>query len=144
LLVTAGLMGMVRRDGGGARWSLIASGFALGLAMWTYPAARLVVPLLMVAWAIIAWRQPRESPRTNDTRNRWAFLLLGVIVGAAPMFVTLARHPEQLFARAQHVGLFATGSRADGLGEFFRQYAAHFDPVALFITGEGRALQYPP
>src|SRR5262249_31802073 len=48
LFVTAGLGLLVNSVRRPARGALISAGVALGLAMWTYPAPRLVVPILIV------------------------------------------------------------------------------------------------
>ncbi|MCK6486084.1 MAG: glycosyltransferase family 39 protein [Phycisphaerae bacterium] len=138
LLLTIGALLLIGKCGsaGGS----FVGGAALGAAMWTYAAPRLLVPLLGAAWLAGAGRRTNDNamnrPATGAAalarRRRtplWA--LAGIVFGAAPMLVALARHPQQVFARTSHVSMWREGRTFDAT-TLLKQYAAHYDPRRLF------------
>ena len=121
---------------GWVRW---LGGAALGLAMWTYPAPRLGMPVLAAAWA--AWRL---RDRGRGAMRDVGLLALGIAAGSLPLWLTLMQHPEQLFARASHVSLLQNTTLSEALAVFIRQYAEHFNPVTMVWVGERATHQFPP
>lgn len=129
-----GLAGAARRPS-----TRVLGGMLLGLAMWTYPAPRVVIPPLVAAWAW--WMHKRQ---TAAAWRQIVPLAAGVIIGAAPLWLTALAHPEIVLARASNVGVFsAAGSAGAKLAQVSRQYVEHFNPVTLSIVGERSTHQYP-
>lgn len=78
-------------------YSLLA-GFMLAMLAWLYPATRLLTPLLILAWLILA--SPRQKDVATATRKSMIAALAGLVIGACPLWITAISHPERLAARA--------------------------------------------
>ncbi|MGC9335906.1 MAG: glycosyltransferase family 39 protein, partial [Anaerolineae bacterium] len=82
----------------------LASGFLLGLSLYTYAAARFVPVVVVVFFAgLLLTRQGRALALPH--RRRWALLPLVALLVAAPLLAYFAGHPEQLLLRAKGVSL---------------------------------------
>lgn len=82
-----------------AIWAFVA-GVMLAWHTWIYPATRLFTPLFLVALLLIygsRWFQ-RGSDRRRHVSVAAAFL--GLVLGAAPIWLTALTHPERVAARA--------------------------------------------
>lgn len=150
LLLTIGVLTLIRAGGGSAAGSLVG-GAALGAAMWTYAAPRLLVPMLGVVWLVLGgWRavNSASTPRATGTappighRRTAPWALAGIVVGAAPMLVALARHPQQVLARTSQVSMWRAGGTFDAV-TLLKQYFAHYDPRRLFGEADAGSSIYP-
>jgi len=109
-------------------------GASLGLCAWVYPAPRLLIPVMLAALVLLFagrwWRALREAAERRVIIGG----LVGLVVGAAPLWLTLATQPEKLAARANSVLIWtAPIGVMDRLGWMFRNYAAEFSPITLFV-----------
>src|SRR5207253_2712229 len=79
---------------GAASWGwAVFGGALLALAAWDYPAARLLVPVLVLATFLVFYRPYRAVIRTAQ---RWIVVgfLGGLLIGASPVWLTWLRSPE--------------------------------------------------
>lgn len=124
---------------GGRRRDYAWSGLWLGLAFYTYNAAR-VLPLVVASFLLLeaaltiwqAWRQPVSRPALKITWcSRWRGLLLLACVCALliiPLAVAAVNDPAVLGTRAEQVSIFSFNSEGQvGAG--------------LLTTGAGRLIQ---
>lgn len=137
-LLTIGLSWLVRSRDAGSRVGGVVAGAALGVAMWTYAAPRFIVPVVLAAWWAIRLAQSR---RTVDAASslpprRVGWLLAGLLIGAAPMLLTLATHPEHVFARARYIASVGRQDLPATLTRSAIQYLRHFDPRYLCRGGD--------
>jgi 4-amino-4-deoxy-L-arabinose transferase-like glycosyltransferase len=158
LFVALTLFFLWRTLRGGRRLDAALTGVVLGLALYTYIAARLL-PLLVVLLCLVEWPM---------ARRRWRELALVAVVAlivAGPELAYFARHWEEMSRRAWDVSVFNQGAtELEGArntpGEALRNAAGMFfvagDPnwrhnwpgrpmfdlglAALFVAGLGLAL----
>lgn len=122
-----------------SRLSTALGGASFGIALWSYHAPRVAVPLLLLAAGLTLARHRIPSAQ----RTRW--LLLGTLAGSLPLWLTIMDQPSRVFGRAGEVALFRSAETVGAdLLQFARQYVAHFDPGVLFLTGDGRLNQSAP
>jgi len=130
---------------GPLRWPwMIAAGIAVGLSPYSYASMKLFVPALLLGIAILYRSSLRRQLGT--ARNRWALLaaVAAAAVVAGPMIKLTATDWDRVNARALSESLFHTEPTfGAALGKTVRQYAAHFGPDWLFITGHPYVDQSP-
>lgn len=147
------------RVGGRAAWASFA-GVMLAMHTWIYPATRLFTPvfvLIMAALYARPWiaqggdpiREPPPAdgvPKPSETqtgRRRRATrpvvvaAVLGLALGAAPLWLTAWRHPDRLAARSNATLLIHQDLSWGGrMAAFFRNYAANLDPRYQFLQAD--------
>lgn len=113
---------------GNQRWHLTISGIFFILSLVTYNSARLFIPFLLIAAAIIYRRQLSNKPKPT----------LKAIVVAALLFLPFL--PAQLdtlgFKRAGSTSYLDNLSPAKSLEKFTDQYSDNFDSNFLFFHGD--------
>lgn len=109
----------------------ILAGLAAGFLAWLYPATRLLTPLLFLAWLMTC--APRRAGVSTAKRSSIIAAVIGVVVGAAPLWITALAHPERLAARAG-VTIFATSDQplSARVSAVFKNYAANLSPQYQF------------
>lgn len=123
-----------RRD----RWLVLAA-LTLGLALYTYSIAKLLVPVLVLMCAFIGWRELRRHFRGAFA----AAVVLALL--ALPMVYLTWRYPEQMQGRYDQLAVFAPGrALPEAVREFAGLIAAHLSPGFLFLRGDADTLQHPP
>ncbi|MBN1551960.1 glycosyltransferase family 39 protein [bacterium] len=110
----------------------ITAPIILCLSLYTYVAARIVVPLLLLSSLIID-----VKPFTrNHFRNSFVVIIIFLIV-ATPMIWHAIENPEQFTLRYQQVSIWQQNqSFMNNSIQFFRNYLSHFSPSFLFISGD--------
>ena len=113
-------------------------GVCLGAAAWTYPAARFLVPVMIVGFLAVARRWVVRQFQTVSIRYAAVASLAGFVIGAMPVWWTWLRHPEQIAARAQATlvltqGNLSTRQKAAALG---LNYLREFAPDVLFLRSD--------
>ena len=125
--VTLSLYLFIKGVRGDSRF-IIASGAAFGLTLYTYRAAWVVLPILLLLIVVLYWRD------LWDKRNHSlaGAAVLGVI--AIPILLHLLSDSGD---RSQDAGILKLGL---GMGEtlnlFVRQYLSHFSLSFLFFEGD--------
>jgi 4-amino-4-deoxy-L-arabinose transferase-like glycosyltransferase len=115
-----------RRGGRGWWWG---AGASLGVGLYTYSIARLLIPL--VALAALA------SFRRSGARALRA-LLIPLLAAGLPMGAWMLKNPEALTARYGEVGLFAYhSSLLAAAGQFVHNYVTYVTPQFLILQGDG-------
>jgi len=131
LFLAAGAAALLHgiRDGR-PRWSwLLAGASILSLALYTYVAARFLVPLLLAGFAVAAAPALRRLGAF-----RAAALAAVVLVVAAPIArFTLTPQGQ---ARYQDVSLAARFGGAEAAWRFAGNYASYFSPAFLLTRGD--------
>jgi len=114
------------------RWrELAASCFVFALTVYTYPAARLFIPLIMVGFVILYRRECREH---------LVHLIIGFFVFLAallPYVLFTFAHYNEMQARWKFLSVF---QRDDGWRLFFLHYLQHLSPSFLFWNGNPYSL----
>ncbi len=128
----------------GRRRNFVYSGIALGLAMYTYLAAR-ALPLVLFFFSVLWFLITRTASQNNAAlaSRRVAansILVFGVaFVVALPLLAQFALHPADFFGRAEYVALVAdnnietnaSGARLANIAENARRVAGMF-----FLQGD--------
>ncbi len=122
---------------GGVRWAgMVLAGVVVGLSVYTYATAKLLIPALLLVVVVVYRRWFAAQLRTS--RGCWVLVaaVLAALVVAGPMVrVHLTEWPK-VNARAYTESLLhREATMAAALGIIARQYAAHFGPDWLFVTG---------
>ena len=113
------------------------AGVMLGLHTWCYPATRMFTPLLCLAIGLAFWRRLLALVANRDGRRILASGFVGVVVGAAPIWITALSHPERLAARAAvTMRIFAGGSTAAMTADLARNWLRNIDPRYLFLQAD--------
>lgn len=118
-------------------WKRAATaGIVLGAGLYTYPSARLFLPVCSAALLLIRFGLRRDRSILPA--------LIAALAAAIPLIVASASHPERLLSRAEAASLF---SNVQPLGSALllaaKQYAAHFMPGFLILHGDGNPLHSP-
>ncbi|MEE8385065.1 MAG: hypothetical protein V3S01_04035 [Dehalococcoidia bacterium] len=114
-------------------WAFLA-GLMLAANTWAYPATRLFTPLLAIAGVVIYRSHYRALWRTSATRKTLAAVTSGLLLGALPLVVTAASHPEHLAARARATLLTQKDlPPATTCLAFIHNFAENLDPRYLFL-----------
>lgn len=115
-------------DAGALPWSIIA-GVSLGLFFYSYTAARLLTPPLVLAAAVLVWK--------NHSWKLALVVLFAAAVCAVPLLFSESVMTGALFARYSVVGLH---HYVDNYTQWFvtvaQQYLAHFSPDYLLYGGD--------
>ena len=125
-----GLLLVTRADDQGRDRPALVGGLLLALAALTYPPARLVLPLLLLAWAVVARRAGRSS--------RPALLAAGPALLALVLLLpwTLGAHGGARLRDVLAVGQ-GSGPLADAWSAL-RGWALHFGPRFLWSGASSR------
>ncbi len=118
-------------------WRALAAGLLLGITCYGYPAVRLFLPPLAVAWAVVTVRG--WWPRLRVSQQRVALLtgLLGLAVTFGPLAWQHLAHPERIAMRGARIALWqADAPLGTRIGAIAGRYFAHFDPAFLFARGD--------
>lgn len=120
------------------RWGeALLAGAALGLGLYSYPSYRLFLPCMLVMLFLL-------RPVVLDRRALVGFAV-GLALATLPLMMATADHPERLFARARAAAVLGN---VEPLGQALLlmglQYAEHFSPRFLVLTGDGNPLHSPP
>jgi len=117
-------------------WSLLG-GLMLGLHMWVYPATRLFTPLFVIAaLAVYGRRYVRAAKLASGTRVILG-VAAGLVIAAAPLWLTAMSHPEKLAARARAtMHIHTGGTLANLLAELPLNWARNLDPRFLFLQAD--------
>jgi hypothetical protein len=116
---------------------MFSSGVFFSLAAYSYPPARLYIPLLIVPMLILKWKH----------HGLKKFSLMGFFTALA---ITIAPLAIKIFGgqnmqRFEDIGIFSekylssigkTNSLFDVSQVFIKNYLAHFDPVWIFVQGD--------
>jgi 4-amino-4-deoxy-L-arabinose transferase-like glycosyltransferase len=118
---------------------LILAGAVMGLSIYAYSTAKLLVPALVLLIGGLWWRDLKQRPKA-------ALVAVGVLVVLAlPMLYLSLRYPEQMQARYNQIALFRPGRPLPAaIAESVRLFIAHFSPRYLFVAGDADILQHPP
>lgn len=107
---------------------LYLSAVVWGITVYTYPVARLVVPIFLIALLIIYRKQIRRIDQVTS--------ILIFVLFYFPLFKFLT--PEKGLLRWNEISLFAnSGNVTEFVDKFFTHYTSYFNPVYLFLKGEG-------
>ncbi len=123
---------------------MIAAGVAIGLSPYSYASMKLFVPALLVGVAVL-YRQSLRRQLSNGS-GRWCFLAMvaAALLVAGPMIRVTLTDWDVVNARALTESLFHTEPTIGAaVAKTARQYAAHFGPDWLFITGHPYVDQSP-
>jgi hypothetical protein len=123
---------------------MLAAGAAIGLSPYSYASAKLFVPAILLTLVILYRSWLRAQVRTP--RGRWALvvLVLAALIVAGPMMKVHVTDWEKVNARAHTESLLhREESTPAALAIMARQYAAHFGPDWLFVTGHPYVDQSP-
>jgi hypothetical protein len=137
-----------------ALWALVG-GALMSLCAWTYPAARLAVPVFLLGLAAIQarswWTTWRNAPTCEIAiprqSGRWTFLFAaaGIVLAGLPMLLTVASHPERLSARAPVTVIFYDDLPwTELLWIVFLNILRELDPRYLFVNGQDLVFQPVP
>lgn len=108
----------------------VAGAVLLGIAVYTYAPARLVVPLILVAFCACMGRESLKENRRAYIPAALLFLLFWI-----PMFVyTLSAGA----ARLERVGVFS-GGIGSGLVSAIGNYFSHLNPLFIAVEGDANA-----
>ncbi len=124
---------------------LMGAGLVLGLALWTYHAFRVVVPLLLFGAAALYAKQIWTY--AAQPRGKWgmAAFLLGLLLGVGPFLWASITTPRQAWARALSTTLLSSSQgTTDIAGRILRTYCMHFSPSFLFTRGDPYIVQHVP
>ena len=122
--------------GRGRGWAILA-GLMLGLHTWVYPAPRLFTPLFCIALCLIFRNHLIQLARRQDGRLTLAALVVGLIVGTSPLWLTAITHPERLAARASVTLLdFRLPELPRSLSELSLNFLKNVDPRHLFLDAD--------
>jgi len=100
----------------------IISAFLLGLTVYTYPTARLLVPLYFLIIICILIEKPL---------HRLLFSLTSLIT-ITPFIAAVMQNPAIIFNRLNQISIF---SQPAPLKLFLTNYFGYFSPQFLFLTG---------
>jgi 4-amino-4-deoxy-L-arabinose transferase-like glycosyltransferase len=132
---TLGLTSLVHWTRG--RRTLAQALVLLGLSLYTYVPAKLVVPLFLAGFAVLFWRA---------LLARWRETLLAgtlLLVTAAPVAIFDLRHAEQAGSYFHNTTLLARAEPARELVRTFAaNYAAFFSPEFLFENSTDRIVRH--
>jgi 4-amino-4-deoxy-L-arabinose transferase-like glycosyltransferase len=136
LWLLAGREGIARRGKESTlRWTV--AGLLLAVGLYSYPSFRLFLPLILVlAWVF------KAGPRLS----RGSFALPAALaLGALPLLFASLAHPDRLLGRASAASVLGNVQPLGfALWVIVRQYARHFLPGFLFVSGDANPLQSPP
>lgn len=133
------------RVGSSAMAELAGAGFALGVALWSYHAMRIVVPALLMGGAVLGLRRLRAFARRPGGRPAFMALIGGFALGTAPFIFAWIKTPEQAWARASsRLLLQHTTGLLEAAKEMLGNYCMHFTPSFLFIEGDLSLVQSIP
>lgn len=153
----------------GGSWRHALAGAAFGLALYSYTAAKLLVPAFLVALAAIEKRDakwirfvadrvrrqaekapappipiaPSEPPVPVPavSRRDGVFLAVAFLLVVAPMIWVQAEHWDDIQTRFRAVSVFR---EENPLLAAWRSYVAHLSPRFLFLEGDANARQGLP
>lgn len=119
------------------RWPwLLGAGAAIGLSPYSYASAKLFVPALLLAAAILYRRWLAAQLRTSGGRRALAVMVLAALVVAGPMIKVHLTDWDKVNARALTESLLHRSPNVTtAIATIARQYVAHFGPDWLFVTG---------
>ncbi|MGA2233347.1 MAG: hypothetical protein ABSH22_20790, partial [Tepidisphaeraceae bacterium] len=114
----------------GCKWNAIAAGGCFSIALYAYPAARLMIPLFLVALLLL-----RKIP---------AILAFAATLCICCIPLVVCIFNGQLLARYQQIALFSSaGSHELGTSNFLyktwivgRNFASQFSASYLFVSGD--------
>ena len=120
---------------------MLPAGLTLGLALYTYLAGRLFLPLLMMGLLVIYRRE--LFCRADDLRRRrsaapWSRpavpLLLGLVLAALPLAVWGVLHPSEFIGHAAESA--GTGAPLRQASDATRRYLTYLGPDHLLTQGD--------
>jgi len=124
---------------------LAAAGCGLGLALWTYHAMRLVVPLLIAGGLVFGMARWRSVLVSRVGRRRCACFAAGFVLGVAPFARACIATPDEAWARASDRSIFKrSAGLSDAVAGALHHYAIHFSPSFLFLEGDHSLMQSVP
>ncbi|MHC4064274.1 MAG: ArnT family glycosyltransferase [Planctomycetota bacterium] len=149
LLERSGLLASRASEASGRRavlrwpWAL-AAGVAVGLSPYSYASTKLFVPALLIGIAILYRRALGQHLRRGQSRRALLVMIGAALVVAGPMLALTVTKWNKVNARAQSESLFhREPTLGAALSGTLRQYAAHFGPDWLFVTGHPYVDQSP-
>ncbi|MFQ5410680.1 MAG: glycosyltransferase family 39 protein [Phycisphaerae bacterium] len=114
-----------------------AAGLLFALHAWAYPATRLFTPLFCLAIGIISLSVYIKKTRSRPGSGTILAIVAGLIIGAAPLWLTALHHPGRLASRARATLLIQPDRHVpDMLREFATHYAANLDPRYAFLQAD--------
>jgi 4-amino-4-deoxy-L-arabinose transferase-like glycosyltransferase len=117
---------------------LLLSTLAFGLGFYTYPSARVFIPILYIGLLCI-YRDQLASRRALICACVLLFLLFMI-----PTVDFAIREPQHFFHRyRQTTVLSAEKPWTEGAGRFLKSYGLHFSPAFLFLTGDTNPRHHP-
>jgi len=115
-----------------AAWAFVG-GLLMGFHAWVYPATRLFTPLFLTGMVCLGVRPLIVLWKDRTTRRGLQVAMIGLIVGALPLWWTALNQPERLAARARAVLIFAQPWPLTMiLLEFMTNLGRNLDPRYLF------------
>ncbi len=114
-------------------WDWALSGFLFSCAMYTYPPARLQIPLLLVTLIFYEWG--RRS-------IHWRSVLSFTVVFILSLWPMVAGYDARRFNEISILNhdflrsIGSTGGPADIVRIFIHNYSLHLSPKFLFLTGD--------
>lgn len=117
-------------------WAVLA-GVMIGLHTWCYPATRVFTPLLGLAWLLASATRVMATLKHRDGRRILASVAIGLIAGAAPIWITVISHPERLAARAAvTMRIYAGGTAGAMAADLSHNFLRNIDPRYLFMQAD--------
>ena len=117
-------------------WDWALAGFLFACAMYTYPPARLQIPLMMATLVFYEWG--RRSLRWSSILSLATVFVLSLLPAINYMRGTLSRRFSEISILNHDYlhSLGCTGTPWDMIIIFVHNYGLHLSPKFLFLTGD--------
>lgn len=131
------MAGMYCYLGPGPYRGAVAGGVMFALAMYSYPPARLFVPLFLLLFVACRWMQGQRRPGP--------VVAMGIALILVNIPLVRGTLSGEYMGRFNKIGIFSekflseqgkSGRISDIVGIFFGNYAQHLDPDFLFVSGD--------
>lgn len=129
----------------GCAWDWALAGFFFACAMYTYPPARLQIPLMMATFGVYEWGRPTLMPGGRRSL-RWQSVLSLASVLILTLLPLIGKYWDGAMSRRfNEISIFnkdyllsvgKTGTPWDIFGIFIHNYLLHLSPDFLFLTGD--------
>lgn len=132
----AGLLPRSIQSNRSLRWAICAA-VMLAFSAWTYPATRMVTPLLCVALVVCNRSHYTGLLRISTGRRSILAFIVVTIIAGAPLWITMLNDPGRLAARAKIALLdLRPAALPTSIPRAFGNYLGYFNPSHLVTFPE--------